>query len=145
MYGMPRARDRLFRLAPRDVGQATAVRPADLRHRGHSGDDTGYLPSVKFLPDPSWSPGQSGANGRTSPAPALGKPEPLATTSDHDGNRPRRWNLLAAIRENRQPNGSIYDARAAVEMIVAVFESQRQGKPVALPLANRQNPLAMLA
>jgi hypothetical protein len=28
--------------------------------------------------------------------------------------------------------------------IVAVFESQRLGKPVPLPLANRENPLGML-
>jgi len=52
--------------------------------------------------------------------------------------------LLAAIRENRQPEGSIYDGRAAVEMVAAVFDSQRLGKPVELPLKNRQNPLAML-
>ena len=62
----------------------------------------------------------------------------------HGGNRAGGKELIAAIRENRQPNGSIYDGRAAVEMIVAIFESQRQGKPVALPLANRQNPLTML-
>ena len=43
-----------------------------------------------------------------------------------------------------QPNGSIYDARAAVEMIVAVFESHRLGGPAELPLKNRQNPLTML-
>ena len=38
----------------------------------------------------------------------------------------------------------VYEARLAVEMIVAVFESQRQGQPISLPLANRRNPLSML-
>jgi hypothetical protein len=35
--------------------------------------------------------------------------------------------------------------RGAIEMIVACFESHRQGKPVPLPLENRQNPLTMLS
>ena len=105
---------------------------------------TGYLPSVKYLADPSWSPGQSGAKWETVTSAGLGKPEPLSDGKDHAGNRQAVLELLAAIRENRQPEGNIYDGRAAVEMIVAVFESQRLGKPVELPLTNRQNPLTML-
>jgi hypothetical protein len=31
-----------------------------------------------------------------------------------------------------------------VEMIAAVFESHRQGMPVAMPLENRKNPLSLL-
>jgi hypothetical protein len=38
----------------------------------------------------------------------------------------------------------MYEARGATEMIVAVFESQRLGRPVPLPLENRNNPLTML-
>jgi len=105
---------------------------------------TGYLPSVKYLPDPSWSPGQSGVKWESVSSAGLGKPEPLTETKDHGANRQAVLELLAAIRENRQPNGSIYDGRAAVEMVVAVFESQRLGTPVDLPLKNRQNPLTML-
>ncbi len=52
--------------------------------------------------------------------------------------------LLAAIRENREPKGGMYEARGSVEMIAAVFESHRLGQPVTLPLQNRQNPLTML-
>jgi predicted dehydrogenase len=105
---------------------------------------TGYLPSVKYLADPSWSPGQSGAKWQNVTSAGLGKPEPLSDDKGHSGNRQSVLELLAAIRENRQPSGNIYDGRAAVEMIVAVFESDRLGKPAALPLANRQNPLTML-
>jgi predicted dehydrogenase len=104
---------------------------------------TGYLPSVKYLDDPSWSPGQSGAKWQAVSSAGLGKSEPLEN-DPHQGNRLAVLELLAAIRENREPRGGIHDARAAIEMIVAVFESHRQAKPVELPLANRQNPLAML-
>ncbi|MEX0978327.1 MAG: Gfo/Idh/MocA family oxidoreductase, partial [Pirellulales bacterium] len=105
---------------------------------------TGYLPTVKYLPDPSWSPGQSGAKWQDVTSAGLGKPETLDRAKDPNGNRPGVLELLAAIRENREPNGGIYDARAATEMIVAVFESHRQGTVAELPLKNRQNPLAML-
>ena len=74
---------------------------------------TGYLPSVKFLADPSWSPGQSGAKWENVTSAGLGKPEPLDKAKDPNGNRPVALDLVAAIRENRQPNGSIYDGRAA--------------------------------
>jgi predicted dehydrogenase len=104
---------------------------------------TGYLPSVKYLNDPSWSPGQTGAKWQSVSSAGLGKPEPLTNDKDQ-GNRLAVLELLAAIRQDRQPQGNIYDARAAIEMIVAVFESQRQTAPVNFPLANRQNPLSML-
>ena len=51
--------------------------------------------------------------------------------------------LLAAIREDRAPLCSAADGRAVIEMIMAVFESHRlDGRRVAWPLVNRQNPLA---
>ncbi len=77
-------------------------------------------------------------------ATALDKPETLTRDKDPNGNRPCVLELLSSIRENRTPSGGIYDARAAIEMIVAVFESHRQGGPATFPLKNRQNPLSML-
>ena len=74
----------------------------------------------------------------------LDQPEPLANRRLEGGNVLAVKDLLAAIEADRQPQASIYEARTATEMIVAVFESQRQGKPVTFPLANRQNPLALL-
>jgi hypothetical protein len=38
----------------------------------------------------------------------------------------------------------MYDGRAALEMILAVYESHRQRGPVELPLKNRRHPLSML-
>ena len=53
--------------------------------------------------------------------------------------------LIDAVEEDRDPEASIYDARTATEMIVALFESHRQsGARVTFPLLNRDNPLAQL-
>jgi predicted dehydrogenase len=144
MYGMPNGSTAYF-----SSHRATsAKRPRfGLQIMGSEGIleiTTGYLPSVKYLADPSWSPGQSGAKWQGVTSAGISKPEPLSDEDDHGGNRQGVLELLAAIRENRQPQASIYDGRAAVEMVVAVFESHRLGKPAELPLANRQNPLTML-
>jgi hypothetical protein len=37
--------------------------------------------------------------------------------------------------------GSIYDGRAAFEMILAVYESHKVERPVEMPLKNRRHPL----
>lgn len=76
----------------------------------------------------------------------LGKPEPLAELKD-SGNRNLfgARDLIAAMRDNRQPVCSAHDGRVVVEMICAVFESHRlNGQRVTFPLKTRQNPLAML-
>jgi len=52
--------------------------------------------------------------------------------------------LLKAIQEDRQPEASVYEGRMTVEMIAAVFESQRTGCPVTFPLKTRENPLTLL-
>ena len=52
--------------------------------------------------------------------------------------------LLAAIEEDRQPEASIYEGRTTVEMTAAVFESQRLGQMVSLPLRTAK-PLTNLA
>ena len=50
--------------------------------------------------------------------------------------------LIQAMERDRQPKGSMYDGRAALEMIHAVYESARMRAPVDLPLRNRRHPLA---
>jgi predicted dehydrogenase len=105
---------------------------------------TGYLPDVKFLPDPAWSPGRSGINWQNVSSAGIDAPEPLKDGGMHAGNLAAVKDLLAAIEQDRQPECSMYEGRGAIEMIVAVFESQRVGGPVKLPLKNRRNPLTML-
>jgi predicted dehydrogenase len=105
---------------------------------------TGYLPPVYFLPDSSWSPGQTGKKWLPVSSAGVEKPEPLTDSGLHGGNVAAVEDLLDAIEKDRQPAASIYEARTSTEMIAAVFESQRLGVPVKFPLENRQNPLTML-
>ena len=105
---------------------------------------TGYLPATFFLPDPSWSPGRSGKDWIPISSAGVGEPEPLADGSHDAGNLAACRDLIAAIEEDRQPECSMYEGRTTIEMIAAVFESQRQGRPVAIPLETRKNPLTLL-
>ena len=105
---------------------------------------TGFLPQVSLLEDPSWSPGRSGTQWVPVSSAGPGKEEPIKDLPAHAGNIAACLDLLLAIREDRQPECSIYEGRTTVEMIAAVFESHRQGTPVAMPLENRKNPLSLL-
>ena len=99
-------------------------------------------PAVHILKDPSWSPGRSGSKWIQITSGGVGKPEsPVAAPK---GNHAAVLDLIAAIEQDRQPISGMYDARAATEMILSVFESHRAGGPVSFPLANRKNALAML-
>jgi len=108
---------------------------------------TGYLPDVHILEDPSWEPGRTGSRWKPVSSAGIDKPEPLKNT-DHpargNGNVAIVTDLIEAIEQDRQPLGSIYQARGATEMIAAVFESHRLRAPVTLPLENRDNPLRSL-
>jgi predicted dehydrogenase len=95
---------------------------------------------VRVLPDPAWTAVQGGAGWVPVAEFAGQQPDP----DRPQGNRAAVLDLIAAIGENRQPLSSLHDARAATELIAAVFESHRQRGPVAIPLANRENPLGML-
>jgi predicted dehydrogenase len=106
---------------------------------------TGHLPSVKFLPDPGWSPGRSGKQWLDVSSGGVGVSEPMKDGGLNAGNVLAVKDLLSAIEDDRQPESSVYEARGATEMIVSIFESHRVGGPVTLPLKNRQNPLTMLA
>ena len=105
---------------------------------------TGYLPQVHYLDDPSWSPGRSGKSWVPVSSAGIGKPEPYRDGDLHAGNIAACQDLVASIVEDRQPEANVYEARLTVSMIAAVFESQRQGRPVPFPLKTRVNPLTLL-
>jgi len=105
---------------------------------------TGYLPDVHILEDPSWEPGRTGSAWKAVSSAGVARPEPLKDTGLHGGNLAIVADLMESIEQDRQPLGSIYQARGATEMIAAVFESHRLRAPVALPLKNRDNPLRSL-
>jgi predicted dehydrogenase len=102
---------------------------------------TGYPAPVWLLKDAGWSPGRSGATWQPVTSNGIDKPETIKESGLHPGNVAAVQDLLDAIKNDRQPGCSMYDGRAIVEMISAVFASQRVGKPVPLPLADRNNPL----
>jgi predicted dehydrogenase len=105
---------------------------------------TGTLPAAYFLPDPSWFPGRSRTAWQEITSGALGKPETLKDGSLRAGNVLIARDLIEAIERDRQPRGSMYDGRAALEMILAVYESHRLRAPAELPLKNRRHPLTMI-
>lgn len=105
---------------------------------------TGYLAPVWLLKDPSWSPGRSGAKWQPVTSQGVGQPETLKGDGLHHGNVAAAHDLVDAIDKDRQPLCGMYDGRAVVEMIAAIFESQRIGGPVSLPLVRRDNPLTAL-
>jgi predicted dehydrogenase len=105
---------------------------------------TGSLPPVYFLPEPDWFPGRSRASWQEITSAGPGKPETLKDGGLGQGNIWIARDLLEAIAKDRQPIGSMYDGRAALEMILAVYESQRLGRHVDLPLRNRRHPLSVL-
>ena len=106
---------------------------------------TGYLPAVHWLPDSSWTPGRTGKEWIPVSSNGPGKPETIEVAQDlQAGNVAACKDLIQSIEKNVQPETSIYEARSSTEMIAAVFESHRQGKPVTLPLENRANPLSLL-
>ena len=105
---------------------------------------TGSLPLTLYCDDPGWLPGRGGpwqeitSNG-------VGKPETLKDGGLAQGNHWIATDLIDAIEKDRAPLGSMYDGRAALEMIMAVYESFRLERAVELPLKNRRHPLTLLA
>jgi predicted dehydrogenase len=106
---------------------------------------TGAVPEIWFVDDPSWQPGRSKAKWKRISSAGIGKPEPLKYPGLDYGNHLIALDLIRAIETDTQPKGSIYDGRAALEMIMAIYESHRLGAPIELPLENRAHPLSLLS
>jgi predicted dehydrogenase len=105
---------------------------------------TGSLPAAYFLDDPSWFPGRSSKPWQPITSAGLGQPETLPDGGLGQGNVWIARDLMEAIEQDRQPLGSAYDGRAALEMILAVYESHRTGGPAELPLKDRRHPLTRI-
>lgn len=145
LYGMPDGSTFSFQSFRRAAGSPSRYGLQIYGSRGILELVEGVLPEVHFLADPSWSPGRSGKSWQKVSSAGIGKPEPLSGRDFTERHLLAVKDLLAAIEEERQPAGNMYEARGTVEMIAAVFESHRLAAPVTFPLANRKNPLTMLA
>jgi predicted dehydrogenase len=104
---------------------------------------SGHGNTCWLLKDASWSPGRSGAKWVPLSSRGVGQPEG-EQASHNAGNLAAVLDLIDAIEKDRNPISSMYDARGATEMIVAIFESHRLRGPASFPLKNRKNPLTML-
>ena len=103
---------------------------------------TGHIFRCQILQDPLWSPGRSGKTWTPLTSQGIGQAETLRDGGLHAGNVLAVNDLLDCIEDPpRRPRCNADDARWTVEMIAGVFESQRYGQPVELPLKSRQNPL----
>jgi predicted dehydrogenase len=111
--------------------------------RGVLTTTTGAAPEVWFVEDPSWQPGRSKAQWKRISSAGIDRPEPLSDPQHRYGNRLIALDLIRGIETDSQPRGSMYDGRAALEMILAVYESHRLNAPVRLPLHNRKHPLSI--
>lgn len=59
-----------------------------------------------------------------------------------ENNRRAAWDLLQAIRENREPAAGIESAICSLEMIVGIYQSSIDGRKIEFPLVNRHHPLS---
>lgn len=130
--------------ATRRPGERDRFHLAIFGSRGIIQIGPGSLPPAYFLADPSWFPGRAGAAWQEITSAGVGKPETLKDEGLVQGNVWIVRDLMEAIERDRQPKGSIYDARAATEMILAVYDAHRQRTAVDLPLVNRRHPLSLL-
>lgn len=58
-----------------------------------------------------------------------------------ENNRRAAWDLLQAIRDDREPAAGIRSAVHSLEMIVGVYQSSLSGSAAELPLKERRHPL----
>ena len=105
---------------------------------------SGYGLPAYLLKDSGWHSPTVDAKWQVISSAGIDKPETLKATGYAGGNPAVARDLMAAIEEDRQPKCSMLDARAVIEMIMAIFESHRLGKIVSLPLVNRRHPLSFL-
>jgi hypothetical protein len=74
----------------------------------------------------------------------IDRPEIVTATGYEGGNPAAARDLIDCIQQDRQPKCSITEARGAIEMVLAAFESHVSGGPIAMPLKISDNALARL-
>ena len=87
--------------------------------------ESGYLVPAHILRDGSWSPGRSGKSWEVITSAGIGKEEPRRDGSYQGGHIAAINDLIASIEQQCPTRCGAEAARSIVEMIVAIFESQR--------------------
>ena len=105
---------------------------------------SGYANPAFLLNDAGWGLSKETSRWKTITSAGIDMPEPITATEYTGGNPAAALDLIEAIEQDRQPKCSMYEARGAIEMVLAVFESHRLNAPVAMPLVCKDNPLSLL-
>ncbi|QDT33295.1 Gfo/Idh/MocA family protein [Thalassoglobus polymorphus] len=106
---------------------------------------SGYLTPAYILRDSSWSPGRTRKTWETITSNGIGKPETRKDGSYEGGHIAAINDLIDSIESQRPTRCTVEDCRDIVEMIAAVYESQRLGKTASMPLETRVNPLSLMS
>ena len=144
MYGLPGGSVGYFSSRQAAAGRPSRYGLMILGSKGAIELLEGTMGSVKYTDDSSWGSPRGKGKWQDVTSAGIGRPEPLTEKKYTDRHTLAILDLLDAIENHRDPVSNAYTARAAVEMILAVFESQRLGRRVELPLENRKHPLTLL-
>lgn len=106
--------------------------------------ESGYGVPGAILRDSSWSPQRSGKHWEKITSAGIGNAEPLDNLTYEAGHVAAINDLIAAIDQNGDTKINPRQCTTIIEMIAAIFESQRLGKPVSMPLTTRVNPLTLI-
>ena len=103
----------------------------------------GWLAPTFWLGDPAWTNTSGKFGWKKITSAGVDQPETLSAKGGlHEANRLIVQDLIKSIETDTQPKCSVYDGRAALEMILGVYASAAAQAMVALPLADRaQHPL----
>lgn len=105
---------------------------------------SGYANPAWLLKGSAWGANGSAAKWEPITSAGLNQPEPITVSGYEGGNPAAARDLISAIEQDRPPLCSMTEARGAIEMVLAVFESHRLGGPAAMPLTATVNPLSEL-
>ena len=105
---------------------------------------SGYANPAWLMMDARWGAGGGSGTWQVISTQGIDKPEVVTATGYDGGNPAAARDLIDCIQQDRPPKCSIMEARGAVEMVLAAFESHVSGGPIAMPLQSSDNALARL-
>ena len=91
---------------------------------------SGYANPAFLMKDARWGLSRDAGPWQPITSAGVDQPEPITATGYGGGNPAAARDLIEAIEQDRQPKCSMYEARGAIEMVLATFESHRLNAPL---------------
>ena len=113
MYGLPNGVTAYFNSVRGSSGQSSRFGLVICGSAGLIEIQTGYVPNVKYLDDPNWSPGRSGKVWQDVSTAGLGQPEPL--TDGSAAGRQQGGRAGSDGRDPREPRTEMRRLRRALD------------------------------